>query len=159
MEERFQKRLALWKRQYLSKGERQLLIKSTLSSLSIYFVSLFVTPKRVAARLEKIQRYFLWGGGDLEKKPHLVNWSIVCLEKHNGGLGFKNLSLFNKALLGKWFWRFVKERNPLWKRVIVGKYGIQEGEWCIEEVRGRYGVRVWKAIRNGWEAFKDKTRL
>ena len=136
-----------------------MLIKSTLSSLPIYFMLLFVIPKRVATRLEKIQRDFLWGGGELEKKPHLVNWSIVCLEKHNGGLGFKSLHLFNKALLSKWSWRFVKERNPLWKRVIVGKYRMQEGEWCTKEVRGRYGVGVWKSIRNGWEVFKDKTRF
>ena len=26
-------------------------------------------------------------------------------------------------------------------------------------MRGRYGVGVWKAIRNGWEDFKDKTML
>ena len=38
VEERFQKRLASWKRQYLSKGGGQTLIKNTLSSLSIYFV-------------------------------------------------------------------------------------------------------------------------
>ena len=55
--------------------------------------------------------------------------------------------------------RFVKEINPLWKRVIVGKYRMQEGEWCTKEVRGRYGVGVWKSIRNGWEVFKDKTRF
>lgn len=116
VEERFKKWLALWKRHYLLKGGRQTLIKSTLSSLAIYFMSLFVIPKRVAAKLEKIQRDFLWGGGELEKESHLVNWSIVCLEKHNGGLGFKNLSLFNKALLGKWFWRFVMERNLLGNR-------------------------------------------
>ena len=102
VEERFKKWLALWKRHYLLKGGRQTLIKSTLSSLAIYFMSLFVIPKRVAAKLEKIQRDFLWGGGELEKKPYLINWSIVCLEKLNGGLGFKSLHLFNKALLDKW---------------------------------------------------------
>ena len=53
----------------------------------------------------------------------------------------------------------MKERNPLWKWIIVGKYRIQEGEWCTKEVRGRYGVGIWKTIRNGREAFKDKTRL
>ena len=36
MEERFQKRLAWWKRQYLSTDRRWTLIKSTLSSLLIY---------------------------------------------------------------------------------------------------------------------------
>ena len=72
VEERFQKRFALWKRRYLSKGGRQKLIKSTLPSLPIYFMSLFVIPKKVVARLEKIQKEFLWGG-ELEKKSHLAN--------------------------------------------------------------------------------------
>ncbi|RVW44225.1 hypothetical protein CK203_027271 [Vitis vinifera] len=36
---------------------------------------------------------------------------------------------------------------------------MQEGEWCTKELRGRYGVGVWKSIRNGWEVFKDKTRF
>ena len=59
VEERFRKRLAMWKRQYLSTGGRLTLIKSTLSSLSIYFMSLLVIPRKVSSRLEKIQRYFL----------------------------------------------------------------------------------------------------
>ncbi|RVX22614.1 hypothetical protein CK203_012542 [Vitis vinifera] len=44
VEEGFRKRLSLWKRQYLSKGGRLTLIKSTLSNLPIYFPSLFVIP-------------------------------------------------------------------------------------------------------------------
>ena len=44
-----------------------------LSSLPIYFLSLFRMPKIVCARLEKIRRDFLWGGGNLDRKPHLVN--------------------------------------------------------------------------------------
>ena len=41
IEERFRKRLASWKIQYISKGERLTLIPSTLSSLPIYYRSLF----------------------------------------------------------------------------------------------------------------------
>ena len=102
VEERFRKRLSLWKRQYLSKGGRLTLIKSTLSSLPIYLMSLLVIPRKVCARLEKIQRDFLWGGGALEKKPHLVNWSAVCTNMRQGGLGIRSLVALNKALLGKW---------------------------------------------------------
>ena len=72
VEERSCKRLALWKRQYISKGGRLTLIRSTLSSLSIYFLSLFRIPRIVWLRLEKIQRDFLWGGWTLVSKPHLV---------------------------------------------------------------------------------------
>ena len=55
---RSHKRLALWKRQYLSKGGRQTLIRSTLSSLLIYYVSLFVVSNSEAARLEKNTKGF-----------------------------------------------------------------------------------------------------
>ena len=73
VEERFCKRLALWKRQYMSKGGRLTLIRSTLSNMPTYLMSLFHLPKGVKLRLEKIQRDFLWGGGNLERKLHLVN--------------------------------------------------------------------------------------
>ena len=53
-------------------------------------------------RLEQIQRDFLWVGGALKQKPHLVRWPIVCLDKRKGGLGVKSLGSFNRALLGKW---------------------------------------------------------
>ena len=49
------------------------MVKSTLSNLLIDFMSLCVILHRVATRLEKIQRNFLWGGRALEQRPHLVN--------------------------------------------------------------------------------------
>ncbi|KAJ9696179.1 hypothetical protein PVL29_008429 [Vitis rotundifolia] len=66
VEERFCKRLFMWKRQYLSKGGRATLIRNTLSNLPIYFISLPRLPSSVRRRLEQIQRDFLWGGGNLE---------------------------------------------------------------------------------------------
>ena len=72
MEERFRRRFAMWKRQFISKGGRITLIRSTLSSMLIYLMSLLRIPRVVSLRLEKIQRDFLWGGGALERKPHLV---------------------------------------------------------------------------------------
>ena len=38
VEERFKRKLATWKKQYLSKGGHLTLIKSTLSNLPIYFM-------------------------------------------------------------------------------------------------------------------------
>ena len=62
VEERFRKRLALWKTQFIFKGGRITLIRSTLSSMPIYLMSLLRMPRVVSLRLEKIQRDFLWGG-------------------------------------------------------------------------------------------------
>ena len=59
--ERMEKKLSGWKRLYLLKGGGLILAKSTLSSLPMYYLSLFVIPVAVADRLEQIQRNFLWG--------------------------------------------------------------------------------------------------
>ncbi|RVW72100.1 Rhodanese-like domain-containing protein 8, chloroplastic [Vitis vinifera] len=146
VEERVRRRLALWKRQYISKGGRITLIKSTLASMPIYQMSIFRMPKSVAKRVEKIQRDFLWGGGNLEGKIHLVKWDVVCTEKRNGGLGLRRIATLNRALLGKWTWRFACERDNLWKQVISTKYGQEEHGWRAKKVSGAAGVGVWKEI-------------
>ena len=96
--EKIERRLAGWKRLFLSKGGKETLIKSTLSSLPTYFLSLLPIPVKVANRMEKLQRDFLWSGIDAPKIS-LVKWAKVCMP--NGGLGIRRLRQFNYALLGK----------------------------------------------------------
>ena len=112
---------------YLSKGGRVTLIKSTLSNLPIYFLSLFSIPAAVANRIEKLQRNFLWGGIGDKPKFHLVKWATICTPIVSGGLGIRKVRLFNEALLGKWLWRFGMERDALWRQVIEVKHGCEWG--------------------------------
>jgi len=76
---------------YLSEGERLTLIKSTLSNLPTYYLSLFPILMGVANHLEKFQMDFLWGGIGDEFKFHLVNWSKICTPKVLGGLEVRNM--------------------------------------------------------------------
>ncbi|CBI24109.3 hypothetical protein VitviT2T_017099 [Vitis vinifera] len=147
----------MWRRQYISKGGRLTPIKSMLSSLPIYFISLFQMSRRVRLRLEKIYRNFLWGGGMLGNKPQLVKWDIVCLDKRKGGLRVRCLNSLNMALICKWIWCFYKEMDAFWRKVFCGKFGELEGGWCSKEVRGSYGVGLWKAIRLLWELVSSRT--
>ena len=153
IEERYRKRLANWKMQYISKGGRATLIRSTLSSLPIYYLSLFRMPQKVCARLERIQRQFLWGGTDNVKKISLVKWATVCTDKRKGGIGIKSYSKMNKALLSKWSWRFANDRKALWRRVISCKFGESSGGWHTGDLRGGYGTSLWKEIRKEWPSF------
>jgi hypothetical protein len=151
--EKLERRLARWKRLYLSKGGRFTLIKSTLSNLPTYYLSLFPIPASVAKRIEKIQRKFLWGDSEEVSNFHLMNWDHICTPHSNGGLNIRNLRRFNEALLGKWLWRFGVEREALWRQVVVAKYGTMEGGWCSNMPTGTHGVGVWKFIRAGWDKF------
>ena len=65
--EKMERRLAGWKRLFLSKGGKVTLIKSTLSSLPTYFLSLLPILVKVANHMEKIHRDFLWSGIDAPK--------------------------------------------------------------------------------------------
>ena len=110
--EKMERRLAGWKRLYLSKGGRVTLIKSTLSNLPTYFLSLFPIPASVANRIERLQRNFLWGSFGDDPKICLVKWASVCAPISSGGLGIRKISLFNEALLGKWLWRLGLRKMP-----------------------------------------------
>jgi hypothetical protein len=83
---------------YLSKGDRVTLIKSTLTNLPMYYMSLFPLPASIANHIEKIQWDFLWGGLGEEFKYHFVSWSKLCSPITEGGLGIKNLMVFNRTL-------------------------------------------------------------
>ena len=53
------KRLDRWKRAFLSRSGRLTLIRSVLSSLPIYYMSLFTMPQGIADTIEKLTRDFL----------------------------------------------------------------------------------------------------
>ena len=99
--EKMERRLAGWKKLYLSKGGCLTLLKSTLSNLPTFYLSLFTIPCSVSKRIEQIQRNFLWGGTNEAFKHSLVKWDTVCSPIVKGGLGVRKLVPFNRALLGK----------------------------------------------------------
>lgn len=85
MIELFERRLAGWKRNFLSKRGRYTLIKSTMANLPIYFLSLITIPVKVATRLEAIQCKFLWGDSDEGRKYRLVKREDVKESINFGG--------------------------------------------------------------------------
>lgn len=45
----------------------------------------------------------------------------MCKEKEAGGLGIKNSKAFNLAMLGKWKWRTLNEKERLWVKMLERK--------------------------------------
>ncbi|RVW52237.1 LINE-1 reverse transcriptase-like [Vitis vinifera] len=121
VEERMRRRLAQWKRQYISKGGRITLIKSTLASIPIYLLSLIRIPKEEGGLgIRKI---------DFLNKTLLGKWVWrYAYEKDN---------LWKKVIGVKYGqegcgWRTKEVCGPygvgLWKEI------MKEAEWCWESM-------------------------
>jgi hypothetical protein len=135
----------------LFKGGRVILIKSTSSNLSTYFMSFFPLLVGVVNRIEKLQHDILWGGIGEEFKCHLVSWSKVCSLILVGGLRVHIFFCSIELFCGEVLWRYLYERETLWRVVVDVKYGSAWGGWCSNEVHGSYRVGLWKDIKKGWE--------
>jgi len=138
-------RLSSWKGKSLSLAGRLCLIKSVLTSLPLFYVSLFYMSATVVKEVKRLQKNFLRDWGSENRKIAWVAWDKVCESKDKGGLGVIDLRKFNLALLGKWICRFKTEKSGLWKDIIDSKYGgwrglRSQGENCKESI-------WWRDIR------------
>jgi len=107
----------------------------------------------VAHKLEAIQKNFLWGSFGSDFKFHLVRWNIAKQPLSIGGLGVRDLRLFNEVLLGKWLWRFMNEKGNLWRKVVAIKYDTTNFAWYPSSPNGSYGCSLWRYISKGWAGF------
>jgi len=78
------------------------LIKSVINALPLFYFSFFRAPVSVCNQIRSIQAKFLWGWGYDGRKIAWVKWKTICSPVENGGLGIKDISCFNDALLAKW---------------------------------------------------------
>ncbi|KAK3227947.1 hypothetical protein Dsin_007809 [Dipteronia sinensis] len=150
---RIEKKLAPWKKKFLSKGGRVVLIKYVLASIPTYFLSVFKVLVSIAKDIERCQRGFFWSDGAVKRKILAVDWETVCKSKRKGGLGIGRILDKNKRSLAKWVWRFGKERGSLWKKVICAKYGIHSSsllwKWNVPSLASPFAKAVSSLFMDG----------
>ncbi|XP_071714307.1 uncharacterized protein [Rutidosis leptorrhynchoides] len=73
-----------WKNKFLSFAGRVQLITSILSSMQVYWSSVFILPDNIIKEIEKLMRGFLWCNGPLNRGKAKVKWKEVCSSKNEG---------------------------------------------------------------------------
>ncbi|KAL2237569.1 UNVERIFIED_CONTAM: hypothetical protein Sindi_0948600 [Sesamum indicum] len=141
------KRIAGWEGMALSYAGRVQIIKSVLMSLSLYWASAFILPKKVTTEIEKRLRAFLWKGTTTSGYAK-VAWKDLCRPKEEGGLGFKDISILNRALMTKKLCDITKcDKTSIWVEwVYQGR--LRDTSICtIREHGGSWG---WRKILHLW---------
>ncbi|XP_056685740.1 uncharacterized protein [Spinacia oleracea] len=102
--------------------------KSSLYCCGMNVQEMFLLPKNVLKKINSICRDFLWYGTYDDARPGPVAWDHLCLPKPHGGLGFRNLLLWNQAAVGKQVWAIAQKQDNLWVKWIHVVY-IKEKNW------------------------------
>ncbi|KAJ1412156.1 Ribonuclease H domain [Sesbania bispinosa] len=96
---------------------RVTLAKSVLAALPTYTMQTMLLPTSICNKLEGMQRDVIWNSGN-QRGWHSIAWEVIRKPLQHGGLGFKSLHDFNKALLMKIGWGLLNEPNAYWVQVL-----------------------------------------
>ena len=144
------KRVQGWMEQSLSAGGKEVLIKAVVQAIPTYSMSCFKLPKGLCEHINGIVRSFWWGSKEGKRKPCWVAWDEMIKPKNWGGLGFRDIELFNLALLARQAWRILNDANSLSARILKAVY-YPEAEFLDADV-GSSPSRMWRAISEGKDA-------
>ncbi|GJW18232.1 RNA-directed DNA polymerase, eukaryota, reverse transcriptase zinc-binding domain protein [Tanacetum coccineum] len=101
-----------WKNKSLSYAGQ--LIASVLNSMQVYWACVFLLPKTAVKDIERILKGFLWCHGDLTRGKAKIAWKTLCKPKCQGGLGFKELGMWNEVLLTRHIWNIAANKESVW---------------------------------------------
>ena len=65
------------------------LAKAVIEAVLIYLIMTTTTPKVCLNEINKIQRTFIWGDENGNRKYHVVRWDLVTSPKALDGLGIQ----------------------------------------------------------------------
>ncbi|XP_031107295.1 uncharacterized protein LOC116011981 [Ipomoea triloba] len=166
--EKVRGRILHWGNRFLSRGGREVLLKTVLQSIPNYAMNVFLFPRGLCDEIEKLMNSFWWGCENSRSGIRWSTWADLCRPKVFGGMGFRRVREMNIAMLGKQGWKFLYEPDALVSRVFKARYfprcsfleansgsnpsfvwsNIRETQGLVREgVRWRIGdgerVRVW----------------
>lgn len=120
--DKIRQRAVSWSSKRLSKAGKLTMLKAVLTAIPTYPMSCFELPMSMYKRIQSVLTRFWWDGSDNKRKMSWVAWSKLTKSKAEGGLGFRDIQLFNQALLAKIAWRIITVPDSLLARVLRGKY-------------------------------------
>ncbi|GJV80028.1 RNA-directed DNA polymerase, eukaryota, reverse transcriptase zinc-binding domain protein [Tanacetum coccineum] len=136
-----------WPIKYLGvplSSKRLQLIASILESIHVYWASVFLLPKTVIKDINCVLKKFMWNQGEVSRGKANVAWKNVCKPKVMGGLGLKDLEVWNKCMIIRHLRNIANDKKSLWVKWVNTVKLQGNSIWAInEDVNDSWG---WKNI-------------
>jgi ribonuclease HI len=136
----------------LSMAGREVLVKSNAQAIPTYSMSSFLLSKNTCKKITSAMAKYWWGGDGEKRKMHWKKWEDIAVPKSEGGMGFRDMRLFNIAMLGKQGWRLLTNPDSLCARVLRGKY--YHDKECMKATKKKNMSHTWRAILVGRQALE-----
>jgi hypothetical protein len=156
IKERVRKKLRGWQGNFFSYGGKEVLIKAVTQAIPTYSMSLFKLPTGFCNDLSGMTSKFWWGSKDGKRKISWISWKRMCLPRNLGGLGFKDLALFNQALLAKQAWRVFSSPDSLAAKFLKAKY-FNQGDFLTATAKVGCS-HIWRSLMWGKELLSKGLR-
>lgn len=128
------------------------MLKSILTPIPVYTMSCFEIPAGLCKSIQSVLTRYWWDDSDEKKKMCWVSWDKMTKPKARGGLGFRDIQLFNQALLAKQTWRILTKPECLLARILQGKYCHKQSILNVETPSAcSHG---WRSILHGRDILK-----
>ena len=139
---RMTSKIRSWQVRNLSYAARLQLVSTVLMNITNFWCQILVLPKKMLKQVNAICRAYLWHRKADSNAPENMNWARVCTPKLLGGLGIRNLKVWNLVIVGKHVWHISSISDSMWVRWVHGVYTKGEN-WRV----------INAPITSGW-AFK-----
>lgn len=111
-----------WSGRQASCAGREVLLKSKAQAVVTYPMSCFLLPVSTCQKMKSTIANYWWGSSADNRRLHWMSWDRLTQPKEVGGMGFRDLPMFNKAMLGIQAWRLLTRPDSLCSRVLKGRY-------------------------------------
>jgi hypothetical protein len=142
-----------WKTKFLTQAGKEILIKAVVQAIPTYCISVFLLPKALCKEIQGMMQRFWWGHKDNTSRIHWMSWERMGKSKARGGLGFRDLEVFNKALLPKQLWRLLQAPDSLAAKILKAKYYPSNS--ILEAQLGNRPSYLWRSFMAAQPVLKN----
>lgn len=142
-----------WKEKLLSRAGKEILIKAVAQAIPTFAMGCFELTKDLCDQISKMIAKYWWSNQEKDNKMHWLSWNKLTLPKNMGGLGFRDIYIFNLAMLAKQGWRLIQDPDSLCSRVRRAKY-FPLGD-CFRPKQTSNVSYTWRSIQKGLRVLQN----